>query len=303
MFHVKPKKKIIELNECPACGKSDFAPFLKTKDYFLTQEEFQLDKCKQCGFVFTNPIPALSELPKYYDSPDYLSHTANSFSFTGEVYKLFRNANIKNKYNLVNQKAKGKSILDIGCGTGELLNYFQQKGWSVQGVEPNKSARSFASKNYNLSVSDENELDLFEKNSFDVISMWHVLEHVPNLNSRMNQLSSLIKKDGLIVIALPNLDSPDAVKYGPHWAGLDVPRHLYHFTEDSFRVLLEKHDMELIESIPMKFDAYYVSLLSEKYLGKKVPYFPAFINGLQSNFAAKKNNNYSSMIFVVKPNK
>ena len=296
------KQKIVKLSQCPICGKSDFGFYLKTKDYFLTQEVFTLDKCNHCNFVFTNPIPGISELSKYYDSPDYLSHTADSFSFTGQVYKLFRNANIKNKFKIISNRAKGKSILDIGCGTGELLNYFQQKGWDVRGVEPNKSARYFASKNYNLDVFDENKIDHYEKNSFDVISMWHVLEHVPDLNSRMNQLKNLIKNDGLIIIALPNLNSPDAVKYGSHWAGLDVPRHLYHFTEDTFQVLLKKHNMELIESLPMKFDAYYVSLLSEKYLGKKIPYLPAFMNGLQSNLLAQKANNYSSMIFVVKPN-
>lgn len=300
MFHVKPSIKTIK--KCPICEKSDFSLFLKTKDYFLTQEAFSVDQCRNCGFVFTNPIPGPSELAKYYESPDYLSHTANTFSFIGQVYKLFRNANIKSKFKIVNNKSKEKTILDIGCGTGELLNYFKKKGWDVLGVEPNNSARSFASKKYSIAVYDENELNKFKENSFDVISMWHVLEHVPDLNGRMNQLKKLLKKDGLLVIALPNLDSPDAVKYGSKWAGLDVPRHLYHFTKDTFELLLKAHKMELLKSIPMKFDAYYVSLLSEKYLGKKIPYFPAFLNGLRSNLRARKDNNYSSMIYVIRPN-
>jgi len=303
MFHVKPNPKTEKVSNCPVCGRSEFSLFLKTKDYFFTQNDFSVDQCHNCGFVFTNPIPVLSELAKYYDSPDYLSHTADSFSFTGQVYKLFRNVNIKKKFKLISKRAEGKAILDIGCGTGELLNYFKQKGWNTTGVEPNQSARSFASTNYNIGVFDENELDNFEENSFDVISLWHVLEHVPDLNGRMDQLNRLLKKDGLLIIALPNLDSPDAVKYGEHWAGLDVPRHLYHFTEKTFQMLANKHNMELTESVPMKFDAYYVSLLSEQYLKKKIPYLPAFVNGLQSNLHARKDNNYSSMIFVVKPNK
>ncbi len=297
---MKPNTKTI--NKCPVCGKNDFSLFLETKDYFLTQEDFSVDQCRNCGFVFTNPIPGSSELSKYYDSTDYLSHTADTFSFTGQVYKLFRNANIKNKFVLVNNKAKGKTILDIGCGTGELMNYFKKKGWDVRGVEPNHSARSFASKKYGIAVYDESGLNKFEESSFDVISMWHVLEHVPDLNGRMNQLKKLLKKDGLLVIALPNLDSPDAIKYGPKWAGLDVPRHLYHFTKNTFELLLKAHKMELIETIPMKFDAYYVSLLSEKYLGRKIPYFPAFLNGLRSNLHARKDNNYSSMIYIINPN-
>lgn len=303
MFHVKPKAITREIKECPVCGKNDFSLFLNTQDYFLTQEEFTIDKCLSCGFVFTNPIPIESELSKYYDSPDYLSHTANKTSLTGEIYKMFRSVNIKNKYKLVSSYTKGKSILDIGCGTGELLNFFKQKGWDVQGVEPNQSARAFASRRYNIDVFNENELDKFEENSFNVISMWHVLEHVPDLDDRMKQLNKLVKKDGLILIALPNLNSPDAVKYGKQWAGLDVPRHLYHFTKHTLQVLLKRHKMELIDSIPMKFDAYYVSLLSEKYLKHSLPFIPAFVNGLQSNLKARRDNNYSSMIFVIRPSK
>jgi len=299
---VKLKQEKVEIKKCPVCSKDDFSLFLKTKDYFLTQETFTLDKCRNCGFVFTNPIPSQSELSKYYDSPDYLSHTANTTSLTALVYKLFRNANIKRKFKLVNQYTKEKTILDIGCGTGELLNYFKHNGWNTQGVEPNQSARNFAEKNYQLEVFDEQELNSFEENSVDVISMWHVLEHVPDLNSRMKQLKRLVKKDGLLVIALPNLDSPDAIKYGPHWAGLDVPRHLYHFTKDTFKVLLKNHSMKLIESIPMKFDAFYVSMLSEKYLKSSFPQIPAIVNGFRSNLIARRNNNYSSMIFVIKTN-
>lgn len=297
------KHDLKTIQNCPVCGNNSFSTFLKTRDYFLTQTTFTLDQCNECGFVFTNPVPLLADLPKYYDSPDYLSHTADTFSLTGQVYKMFRKANIKNKYKLVNRYKQGKSLLDIGCGTGELLNHFNKMGWNVNGIEPNSSARSFAVKNYNIPVFAENGLDKFDKESFDVISMWHVLEHVPDLNGRMIQLKKLVKNDGLLIIALPNLNSPDAIKYGPHWAGLDVPRHLYHFTKDTFQTLLQKHNMELLESVPMKFDAFYVSLLSEKYLRKGIPYVPAFISGLKSNAHARKNNNYSSMIFVVKPNK
>lgn len=297
---MEPTIQLNTFTKCPVCGNTNISLFLKTRDYFLTQEEFSIDQCNSCGFVFTNPTPALSVLSKYYDSPDYLSHTANSFSIKGEVYKLFRRINIKKKFRLVDQLAKGKSILDIGCGTGELLNYFMKMGWDTKGIEPNPSARKFAKNSYELEAFDEDSLENFKKSSFDVISMWHVLEHVPDLHGRMKQAKNLLKKDGLLVIALPNLDSPDAVKYGPHWAGLDVPRHLYHFTQDTFEVLLEAHNMELIKSIPMKFDAYYVSLLSETYLKKSLAFIPAFVNGLRSNFRARRDNNYSSMIFVVK---
>lgn len=297
---MEPNSQLHTISNCPVCGNMELSLYLKTRDYFLTQEEFSLDQCSSCGFIFTNPIPALSTLSKYYESPDYLSHTANSFSIKGEIYKLFRSLNIRKKFKLVNQLAKGKTILDIGCGTGELLSYFKKMGWDTMGIEPNPSARKFAKNTYQLEVFEEENLDKLKENSFDVISMWHVLEHVPDLQGRIEQVKNLLRKDGLLIIALPNIESPDAVKYGTHWAGLDVPRHLYHFAKDTVKVLLEAHNMELIESIPMKYDAYYVSLLSEQYLKKSLAFVPAFLNGLHSNRQARKDNNYSSMIFVVK---
>ncbi len=292
-----PKRKI---DRCQVCGESDFSLYLETRDYFLTQETFLLDKCNSCGFVFTNPVPVEEELSRYYDSPDYLSHETSSNNFTSLIYNILRNFNIRLKFSNINKFQKRGSILDIGCGTGELLHYFKNKGWEVSGIEPNPKAREFAIKAYQLPVYEEEKLDSFEENSFDVISMWHVLEHVPDLNGRMEQLRRLIKKEGTIFIALPNLASPDAEKYDKLWAGLDVPRHLYHFTEDSFLKLLKKHKMSLIKSTPLKLDAYYVSLLSEKYRENKLPYFAAFFSGLQSNRKARRSNNYSSMVFAVK---
>lgn len=287
------------IKSCPICESTGFKTYLQTKDYFLTQEDFKIVQCKQCEFIFTNPIPSIDDLSKYYDSPDYLSHTVNK-SVTGFIYDSLRNLNIKKKYRLISSLSDGNKILDIGQGTGEFLNYFKQKGWETLGVEPNKSARKFAIDNYQLKVFDENELDKLEENSFDVITLWHVLEHVPDLNSRIIQIKKLIKTNGSVVIALPNIESPDATKYGEYWAGLDVPRHLYHFSEDSIKNLLDKYDMNLVSSHPMKFDAYYVSLLSEKYMKAKLPYVPAFINGFRSNLSAREKNNYSSMIFVAK---
>lgn len=297
---MKQNTEKVELMTCPVCGKANFRHFLSTKDYFLTNEKFNLDKCNHCDHVFTNPIPTLSTLSKYYDSPDYLSHTAAKWSITSSVYKLLRNQNIKNKYDLVKSFKQGNSILDIGQGTGELLNYFKQKGWDVKGVEPNERAREFATTNYGTEVFDEPMLDKFEANRFDVISLWHVMEHVHDLGKRLKQITRLLDQNGYLFVAVPNIESPDSVKYGEKWAGLDVPRHLSHFTKKSMEYLLNMHDFKLIKMVPMKFDAYYVSLLSEKYLKNKLAILSAFSNGYRSNREAKRENNYSSMIFVAK---
>ncbi|MFK5854611.1 MAG: class I SAM-dependent methyltransferase [Bacteroidota bacterium] len=287
-----------KIEQCPVCSNSNISTYINTKDYFFTQDNFSLTKCLDCDFVFTNPIP--TNLGKYYDTPDYLSHNTDDNGMMGSSYSYLRNINIKRKYNLVKRYNTSGKFLDIGCGTGELLKYFKDNNWVVQGIEPNNSARELAKTKYNINVAEENELDHIQPNSLDVISMWHVLEHVPNLHKRLEQISKLIKKSGTVFIALPNLDSPDSKKYKEYWSALDVPRHLHHFTQQTFEKLISYHGMKLIHAEPMKLDSYYVSMLSEKYKKNSFYLVSAFISGIISNFKAKKKNSYSSMIYVVK---
>jgi 2-polyprenyl-3-methyl-5-hydroxy-6-metoxy-1,4-benzoquinol methylase len=191
--------------------------------------------------------------------------------------------------------------LDIGCGTGEVLEYFTKKGWDTKGIEPSDNARSYAVENLGLSVEKEEYLQKLKEKSFDVISMWHVLEHVPQLNKRMEQVKNIMKDDGVAFIALPNYKSWDGEYYKKHWAAWDVPRHLYHFSKDTFKLLAINHGLKIVEILPMKFDAFYVSLLSEKYQSKKINYMKAFFQGLKSNNWAKKNgDDYSSLIYVLR---
>lgn len=297
MEHIQNK---VYIERCPICEKTDFKHFLSTKDYFLTQEKFELVQCTTCDFVFTNPIPQLANLTDYYNSPNYLSHAVSKKSIVGSLYNVLRNQNLKNKYRLISGYKTSGNILDIGQGTGEFLNFMNRNGWDTTGIEPNESAQKFAFDQYKLKVYPEEYLKELEPNSFDIISLWHVMEHVPSLNQRMDQIRSLIAKNGILIIAVPNLNAPDYLKYGEKWAALDVPRHLYHFTKDSMTRLLDKFDFKVENSYPMKMDAYYVSLLSERYLKNRFPYPAAFLAGLRSNMAAKKENNYSSMIFVAK---
>ena len=298
MFHVKQNKELIEIKSCPVCDGNAFTPYLETRDFFYSQEAFFLSQCNKCSFVFTNPIPA--NLVKYYETPDYLSHNTKNKGVFGWLYSVIRNANIKRKFRLLSSYKTDGNLLDIGCGTGELLHYFSNKGWKTTGVEPNTFAREFAMKNYNHKVLQEKDLDNLSSSDYDIISMWHVLEHVSDLHNRLGQVDRLLKEDGVLIVALPNLASPDSKKYNKYWSALDVPRHLHHFTPATFSHLISKHNMRIIHSEPMKFDSYYVSFLSEKYLKNPLFFFSAIYNGYLSNLKAKKTNNYSSMIFVIK---
>lgn len=291
---------MVRLEQCPVCGSVEFIDFLELKDFFLTKETFNLQKCGSCGFVFTNPIPEKELLPRYYDSPDYLSHHSHSMSIINLVYQGLRQINIKRKFSLVSKFVPKGALLDIGCGTGELLNYFHHQKWEVSGIEPSESARKFAIEKYGLKIEDESGLNNFQENSFDVITMWHVLEHVSDLNGRISEVYKLLKNSGYLFIALPNLNSWDALHYKHHWAAFDVPRHLYHFSKSTIVELLKKHQFTFEKSFPMKMDAYFVSMLSEKYLGKHNANLKAAIKGFLSNKNARKNGEYSSLIYVFK---
>lgn len=288
--------------ECPACGSGELVDYLKTKDYFLSGESFGLMKCANCNLVFTNPRPEKSELGRYYESDEYLSHHASSWSFQAFVYRFLRSLNIRHKYRQVTIFASRGRLLDVGSGTGELLRFFKQKGWDVTGIEPNDSARSYSISHHDVSVFPEGYLSSLPSDSFDVVSMWHVLEHVSDINERVRILSRVLKKEGVLVVALPNIDSWDADYYGSYWAALDVPRHLFHFSPGSFGDFSNRHGFKVIAKIPMKMDAFYVSLLSEKYKGRGVvaAWIFALLNGFRSNIHAYRDNNYSSVIYILK---
>ena len=287
------------LRNCPICGSESFDPFISGKDYFLTGEPFEIVKCRNCGFRFTNPRPKATELGKYYESTESLSHSNKQKGLFAAVYQQVRKYTLVLKLSLIKQFQEKGEILDIGCATGQFLHFMRQHGWKTTGIEPDDKTRAKAISEYSLQVFPEEKLNTFQKTSFDVITMWHVLEHVSDLNARMEQLKSLLKPIGTLFIAIPNCEAQDAKFYGKYWAGYDLPRHLYHFTKEDIIRLAENHGFKIVRILPMKFDAFYVSLLSEKYKSGKMRWFPAFWNGLMSNIKSKPQNGHSSLIYVV----
>lgn len=292
-----------QLTSCLICGSQKISHNLTCKDHFLTSEIFSIQQCDNCGFVFTNPRPEASELGNYYKSAEYISHSNAKKGAFNSIYQIIRQYTLSRKFKLIKQLSAGEKILDIGCATGEFLNYMKIHGWQTTGIEPDPSVRENAIRNYGLEVYDEAGIQNLKDESFDVITMWHVLEHVSDLNGRMTELNRLLKPDGFILIAVPNQNSADAKHYGEFWAAYDVPRHLYHFSAESIKSLFQKHDFTLEKILPMKFDAYYVSLLSEKYASGKMNWIRGFWNGFCSNLAACKKNNHSSLIFIGKKKK
>ena len=279
---------------------SNQQPFLTVKDYSVSQEIFDLYHDEKLDMLITSPQPSLENLGKYYESVDYISHTDSKRSLFEKAYHFVKTIALKNKLNLINSLQPNKgSILDIGAGTGDFLFVAKENGWHTIGVEPSEKAKAIAKKKGVSFVSETSEL---ENHSFDVISMWHVLEHVPNLENQIKELKRLLKPNGTLIIAVPNFKSFDAKHYGKFWAAYDVPIHFWHFSKTAVKMLFEKEEMKLVKVLPMKFDSFYVSLLSEKYKTGKMNYVKAFFIGLQSNWKAKNNFEYSSHIYILKNN-
>lgn len=274
--------------------------FLTVKDYSVSKETFDLYYDETLDMLITHPQPSLESLGKYYESEDYISHTDNKRSLFEKLYHFIKNIALKNKLNLINsqQPTKG-NLLDIGAGTGDFLSVAKKDGWKITGVEPSDRAKAIAKSKGVSFVSSTSEL---ENQSFDIITMWHVLEHVPDLDKQIKELKRLLKPTGTLLIAVPNFKSFDAKYYGKFWAAYDVPIHFWHFSKTAIQILFEKEEMKLEKVLPMKFDSFYVSLLSEKYKSGKMNFIKAFIIGLQSNWNAKKALEYSSHIYILKNN-
>jgi 2-polyprenyl-3-methyl-5-hydroxy-6-metoxy-1,4-benzoquinol methylase len=272
--------------------------FLTVIDHSVSKETFDLYYDQDLDLLITSPQPSPNDLGRYYESNDYISHTDSKRSLFEKAYHFVKGIALKNKLNLINSCSPTKgNLLDIGAGTGDFLLSAKQNGWKTIGVEPSQKAKGIAiSKGITFSESTQD----LESKSFDVITMWHVLEHVPDLEIQIQELKRLVRPNGTIIIAVPNFKSYDANYYGKFWAAYDVPIHFWHFSKTAIQILFEKENIKLEKVLPMKFDSFYVSLLSEKYKNGKMNYLKAFWIGLLSNWKAKSSLESSSHIYVLK---
>ena len=287
-----------QLTNSPISNTS-LKPYLECKDHTVSNELFTILIDEVTELLVTSPRPNDLSLSKYYESEDYISHSDSNKSLFDRIYQIVRNYTLSQKIKLINSfDSQEKILLDLGAGTGDFLLKCQKDGWKVEGVEPSMNARKLAEEKTGTKL--KTQISELGTQRYDVITMWHVLEHVPNLTEYVSQLEELLKPDGTIVVAVPNHKSFDASYYGNFWAAYDVPRHLWHFSQTAIRNLFARENMKVTQTPPMKFDAFYVSLLSEKYKKGKMNVLKAFNIGLRSNLQAKRTNEYSSLIYVIK---
>ncbi len=293
---------MIHHKNCPVCLSDSINEELSALDNTVSKEAFSIWKCNSCGAKFTQNIPDQEQIGEYYRSESYVSHSDTKIGFINTMYHHVRNITLRFKRKLVTSETgtKAGEILDIGCGTGAFLNSMKNAGWAITGLEPDQNARENALKLYNIVPQDSTSLFQLKENTFDAITLWHVLEHVHQLDEYILQLKKILKEKGVIFIAVPNHTSNDAKYYKKYWAAYDVPRHLYHFSPKSMDTLIRRHGMKLKSTRPMWFDSFYVSMLSEKIKTGKSNIISALIRGIISNFHAMLHNEKcSSLIYVI----
>ncbi len=272
--------------------------FIECEDHTVSGEKFQLLYNREYDMLVTSPKPNEKEIYKYYESEDYISHTDAKRSFLEKMYHIVKLFSLRKKTKLITTLNKGKgALLDIGAGTGDFLVAAKKQNWTVQGIEPSNQAKKIAEQKGITLISQTSDLP---SESFDIITMWHVLEHVPDPKEQIKELERLLKPNGHILIAVPNFKSYDASYYKSFWAAYDVPRHLWHFSKAAIKKLCKEQKLAVYKILPMKFDSFYVSLLSEKYKKGTMNFFKAFMVGLHSNWKGKQSGEYSSHIYILK---
>jgi 2-polyprenyl-3-methyl-5-hydroxy-6-metoxy-1,4-benzoquinol methylase len=293
---------MVKHSKCPLCSSADISKYLQCTDNFVSREKFEIYRCSACGFVFTNDYPEAESIGKYYESDEYISHSDTSEGLINKIYRFARNIMLRRKRAIVTNvtKLKHGTLLDIGSGTGHFASAMKSAGWNVKGIEINAKAREFSRTKSGLDVISPDEISTLEKGIFDAITLWHVLEHFHDPFGYASDIMKLLKPGGICVVALPNSSSFDASYYKEYWAAYDVPRHLWHFNPDTFRVFSDKTGFKTIKLLTLPLDVFYISLLSEKYKGTRFSFFAgiakAKIFTIRSLFNRKRS---SSMIYIL----
>lgn len=290
------------LRSCPSCGNDSFHDHLFCTDQTFSKDRFSIVECGACQLHFTNPRPTEVTIGKYYDSPEYVSHTDTNSGLLFTLYGLVKNYTLKQKRKLLETLTTDRSVLDYGAGSGDFSAELASNDWSVTAYEPDANARKrILEKNSKIELADD--LRSVETHSRSIITLWHVLEHVHQLTDTISEFHRILKTDGTLIIAVPNHTSYDANFYGSDWAAYDVPRHLYHFNAATLEKLMRANGFQLKQIKPMWFDSFYVSLLSEKNSNSSVliGWPRAFIIGLISNLKVFANTKKcSSVIYILK---
>ena len=292
---------MVHHNVCPICASENIGLQFSCKDYFTSSKNFAIFKCSSCGFLFTQDYPAENEIAEYYESDNYISHNDKAKGFSNNLYRFARSVMMRRKKKLIRKITglKTGTLLDIGSGTGYFAGTMKKAGWLAKGIEINERARKFSISHFGLDVATPDKISSFDNNSFDCITLWHVLEHFYDPFTYISEIYRLLKPGAECVIALPNCSSFDAEHYNQFWAAWDVPRHLWHFNPETFTLFFEKTGFTLEDLRILPLDVFYISQLSEKYKGSSLPFIKGISKAAYFAILSVFNNKRSSSVVYI----
>lgn len=286
---------------CSVCQSTEIEELFEAPDFWVTKEMFTISRCIKCGFAYTKNAPDAANIGKYYQHADYVSHTDTQQGLFFKIYHFVRETMLGKKRQMIEKHVVKGNLLDIGAGTGYFLNHMQQNSWQVSGVEPDTGAADIAQQKFGLKLEQTLQETVNNGQSFQAISMWHVLEHVHELNQYFDFFKTLLAPNGKLFIAVPNHTSFDAQYYKQNWAAWDVPKHLWHFSPKSMQILAEKNGFMIEQKYMLPFDSFYISIMSEKIKGSsKLAIIRAAFVGFVSYVKALLNvEKASSVVYVI----
>lgn len=259
------KKIILEKTTCHLCGSKKSKLLLKNHDRFNNDKSinFSIIRCPNCNLTYLNPRPTPKSIGYYYKS-DYEPYNINRIDFYQQLqanlmksyfsqkptfWDNIKSLIYKNIYSPLPKNNIGK-VLDVGCGNGLYLSQLQENGWDVYGVDMSPEAVRFANNKFGLKNVKQGILEniKYPSNTFDVITMHHVLEHLYNPQKVLQKINKSLKKDGLLVISTPNVDSINLNLFKKYWFPLETPRHLNLFNKDTIQKLADKTGFKIVNT-------------------------------------------------------
>ena len=289
-------------SHCPSCGSEQSKLFLQAPDFRVSQMDFEIHNCLNCGLHYTKAAPSPDTIGSFYKAESYDSHRVDNKSLISRVYRVVRKINVRKKIKWIRRYNNQQGlVVDYGCGLGHLVAELKNQGYNAKGFEIDGDVRALSRETLTLEIQPLEDFRLLDNASVSVITMWHVLEHVYDLNTDFQHIVDKLAEDGSIFIAVPNFKSYDAKYYKKYWEAYDLPRHLYHFDNESIKRFCSRFGLRLESKIPMRFDSYYVSMRSEKNKKNRFLLRGVFIGWLSNVLSFRYG--YSSHAYVFKKSK
>ncbi|MCC6165591.1 MAG: class I SAM-dependent methyltransferase [Caldilineaceae bacterium] len=240
----------METTTCNLCGSPSASYRYTLADYYLQRFDVEatLVQCSQCGLVYQNPRPTLAEMSEHYP-PEYPLYQTGKGRQPGRLLQWAYDYGMRKRGRFVTRHKQTGALLDVGCATGVFLDGMRRQGtWELHGVELTPEVAKIARRERSLDVfAGTLEEASYPDQSFDVVTLWDVLEHLHDPTATLREIHRILKDDGLLVIRVPNLASWDAQWFGRYWAGLDAPRHLYVFTPQTLAQMLQRAGFDVID--------------------------------------------------------